>query len=223
MKSASEFIAEWKREQSELRARVVIAPLDPLPRFVAGADAAFGAEDVYAAAVVYDRETQCIVEIATVKRSLEFPYIPGYLSFREGPAVRAALEELSHPFGAILFDGQGLAHPRRCGLATHVGVLLDMPAVGCAKSRLTGTHGNVATKAGASVPLMDGDEVVGAVLRTRDNVNPLYISVGHRVDLASAQALVLACQTKYRMPEPTRNADREVTSFKKQLAAKKRG
>ena len=133
-------VAEWKATQSRLRERMIVAPLEPLPRFVAGADCAFSADKktIFAAAVVYDRETQRIVEVAHATRPAEFPYVPGFLSFREGPAVKQAIGALKHEFGAILFDGQGFAHPRRCGIASHLAIELDRPGVGVGKSRLIG-------------------------------------------------------------------------------------
>lgn len=200
----------WKRIQAEVRAKTIVTPLSPLPRRVAGVDCAFvdAGKTVQAAAVVYDCESATIVEHHTLRVPCLAPYIPGYLSFREAPAIIDVMGKLKTGFGAVLFDGQGIAHPRRCGLAAHVGVLLDVPSVGVAKSRLTGTHADVPTTAGQSVPLMDKDEQIGVVLRTRDNVQPLYVSVGHRVDLPSAVKLVLACRTKYRLPEPTRVADK---------------
>jgi deoxyribonuclease V len=200
----------WRRVQEEVRQRRVEAPLDPLPRFVAGADCAFRKADdrVRAAAVVYDRVEQRAVDQAYVELPCGVPYVPTYLSFREIPALLDALAKLTHSYDAILVDGQGIAHPRRCGLATHLGVLLDLPAVGCAKSRLIGTHDDVPPHAGASVPLMDEADPIGVVLRTRDRVNPLYVSPGHRVDAAAAVALTLACVTRYRLPEPTRRADK---------------
>src|SRR5262249_5509659 len=143
---------------------------DPLPRFVAGADAAFSSDKqtVFAAAVVYDRTEQRIIEIAHATRPAEFPYIPTFLSFREGPAVLEAIRKLRQPFGAICFDGQGFAHPRRCGLASHMSILLDVPGIGVAKSRLIGTFDMPDPAAGASTRLMDQTEQIGLVLRTRD-------------------------------------------------------
>src|SRR5262245_8230681 len=131
-------IENWKAQQTELRKRHIIAPLDPFPRFVAGADAAFSSDKqtVFAAAVIYDRAEQRIIEIAHATRRAEYPYVPTFLSFREGPAVLEAIGKLKHAFGAICFDGQGFAHPRRCGLASHMSILLDVPGVGVAKSRL---------------------------------------------------------------------------------------
>lgn len=212
-----EVVAGWKRQQEELRRRMIVAPLDPLPRFVAGVDGAFSSDKstVFAAAVIYDRVEKRIIEVAHARIKAEFPYIPGFLSFREGPAVLAAIAALKHPFGAICFDGQGYAHPRRCGLASHMAITLDIPGIGVAKSRFIGTYEEPGPKAGSTAALMDGGEQIGAVLRTRDNVNPIFVSVGHRVDLDSAIALAMACTTKYRIPEPTRQADMEVGKLKK--------
>jgi deoxyribonuclease V len=139
-----------------------------------------------------------------VREPTRFPYVPGYLSFREVPAILGALASLDSPPDLILCDGQGLAHPRRFGLACHLGVLTGLPTIGVAKSRLIGTHVEVPQHKGAWVPLLDDDEIIGAVLRTRDGVQPLYVSVGHRVDLSTAIDFVLRCTTRYRLPETTR-------------------
>jgi len=211
-----ELIASWKQTQLAFRAKVIIQPLDPLPRFVAGADAAFSADkkNVLAAAVIYDRIEKRIIEVTHATRPVEFPYIPTFLSFREGPTVLDAVRKLKHEWGVICFDGQGYAHPRRCGIATHLAVTLDRPGIGIGKSRLIGTFAEPATKGGSSSPLMDGPEQIGLVLRTRDEVKPVFISVGHRIDLPSAIQLTLACLGKYRIPEPTRQADIEVAKMK---------
>jgi len=216
----AQLVEGWKQTQNDMRQRMIVQPLEPLPRFVAGADVAFSADKqtVFAAAVVYDRETQTIVDIARAAVPAEVPYIPGFLSFREGPALFQAISRLKHPFGAICCDGQGYAHPRRCGLACHIAITLDIPGIGVGKSRLVGTFDDPPPQAGAATPLMDGDEQIGLVLRTRDNTRPLFVSIGHRVDLESARALVLSCCTKYRIPEPTRQADIEVTRLKRQRA-----
>jgi len=213
-------VQKWKTTQTRLHQRMIVVALEPLPRFVAGADCAFSADKktIFAAAVVYDRDARRIVEVAHATRPAEFPYVPGFLSFREGPAVRQALRALKHGFGAILFDGQGFAHPRRCGLAAHVAIELDAPGVGVGKSRLIGTFAIPALKSGASSQLMDGDEQIGVVLRTQKGVRPVFVSVGHRVDLPSAVNLVLACCTRYRIPEPTRQADIEVAKLKRNSA-----
>jgi deoxyribonuclease V len=140
----SALVAEWKATQRRSRERMIMAPLHPLPRFVAGADCAFsgGKQTIYAAAVVYDRKTRRVIAVAHVARPAEFPYIPTLLSFREGPAIRQAIRGLKHKFGAILFDGQGYAHPRRCGMASHLAIELDEPAIGVGKSRLIGRLGD---------------------------------------------------------------------------------
>jgi deoxyribonuclease V len=216
----SALVQKWKVTQTRLRERIIIAPLEPLPRFVAGADCAFSADKktIFAAAVVYDRETQRVVEVAHAALPAEFPYVPGFLSFREGPAVKHAVRALKHEFGAILFDGQGFAHPRRCGIASHLAIELDQPGIGVGKSRLIGTFENPALKAGAIALLMDSEEQIGAVLRTQKGIRPVFVSVGHRVDLVSAVKLVLACCKRYRIPEPTRQADIEVDKLKRQSA-----
>lgn len=147
-----------------------------------------------------------VAEVVTVERAVTFPYVPGILSFREAPIILAALEKLTITPDLLLVDGQGLAHPRRLGLASHLGLLLDMPAIGCAKSRLIGSHAPVASEAGSWTELTDEGEVVGAALRTKDGVKPLYISIGHKIDLETAVSWVLACCKGYRLPEPTRLA-----------------
>ncbi len=212
----STLVEEWKLTQERLRERMIVAPLKPLPRFVAGADCAFSddKQTIFAAAIVYDREMQRIIEVAHATRPAEFPYVPGFLSFREGPAVLQAVGALRHEFGAILFDGQGFAHPRRCGIASHLAIQLDKPGVGVAKSRLIGTFGKLESDAGATTPLMDDNEQIGFVLRTQKGIRPVFVSIGHRVDLASAIKLVLACCSRYRIPEPTRQADIEVAKLK---------
>jgi deoxyribonuclease V len=148
------------------------------------------------------------VEARVVTTPVSFPYVPGLLSFREAPPLLEALAALEHHPDLLLIDGHGIAHPRRFGVASHLGVLLDVPAIGCAKSRLCGRALDPGLRRGDWTPLVDGDEVIGAVLRTRDAVRPLYVSTGHRVDLAAAIAWVLACGGGYRLPEPCRLAHR---------------
>ena len=140
--------------------------------------------------------------------AVPFPYVPGLLTFREGPVVLAALEQLGTWPDLFLFDGQGIAHPLRVGLAAHLGVLLDRPSIGCAKSRLTGNHAEPGNHVGDWAPLYDGAETIGAVLRTRKSVKPVFVSIGHRVSLATAIEFVLACGRGYRLPETTRWAHR---------------
>jgi deoxyribonuclease V len=217
---ASSLIEQWKETQCRLREQMEVRPLTPLPRFVAGADAAFSFDKktIFAVALVYDREEQRVIEVSHVTRPVEAPYIPGFLSFREGPAVSEAIDKLRHSFGVVCFDGQGYAHPRRCGFASHVSISLGVPGVGVAKSRLIGTYQDPPPEAGASSGLMDRNEQIGLVLRTKAKTAPLFVSIGNRVDLPSAAALVLACCTRYRVPEPTRQADIEVARWKRQIA-----
>jgi deoxyribonuclease V len=216
MSSISHLVEDWKAEQAKRRAMVRTEPLSPLPRFVAGADGAFSADkkSIFVVALVWDREEKRVVEISRVREPLSIPYVPGFLSFREGPAVLKAVRQLKHPFGALCIDGQGVAHPRRCGIACHVGVELDVPTVGVAKSVLVGEFKDPKKKAGSTSPLVHKDEEVGWALRTCDGVRPVFISVGHRVDLSTARDLAMACVIKCRIPEPTRQADIEVARFK---------
>jgi deoxyribonuclease V len=183
-------------------------------RLVAGLDAAFAADRCVAAAVVWDVVERRVVEEAVAWRRLRFPYVPGLLSFREAPALLAALRKLRTDPDALMCDGHGLAHPRRFGIACHVGVITGAPTIGCAKSLLVGSHGIPGPLRGSRVPLFDGEGRVGTVLRTQAGVRPVYVSVGHLIDLRSAEALVLRCATLFRLPEPIRLADRLVARVK---------
>jgi deoxyribonuclease V len=171
-----------------------------------------------AAAVLWDLRERRVVEERTALLELTFPYIPGLLSFREAPAVLAALERLDGEPDALLCDGQGRAHPRRFGLACHVGWLADLPAVGCAKSRLAGRYAEPGRPRGSRSPLADRGERIGTVLRTREGVRPLFVSVGHRIDLDTAERLVLDCCLRHRLPEPIRLADRLAALARRRLA-----
>ncbi len=200
--------------QRELAGRVEgKAPPGFDPGIVAGLDAAFpkGGGECVAAAVAWDVRERRAIEERVVRRPLTFPYVPGLLSFREAPAVLAALAELDTTVEVLLCDGHGLAHPRRFGLACHLGVLTGIPAVGCAKSVLVGAHGEVDSPRGSEGPLEHRGERIGTVLRTRDRVRPVFVSIGHRMDLESAVGLVLACAIGFRLPEPIRRADRLVS------------
>lgn len=196
--------------QRALRQRLVIEDrLGPVQR-VAGVDVGFeeqGATTRAAVAVLSYPDLQ-IVETAIARRPTQFPYVPGLLSFREIPAVLDALEKLSALPDLLLCDGQGIAHPRRLGIATHLGLLVDIPAIGVGKSRLFGTHDPVPEERGAWTPLRDGNEIIGAVLRTKVRVKPLFISPGHRIGLETAITYVMNCTTRYRLPETTRHAHR---------------
>lgn len=185
---------------------------------MAGLDCAFSrdGEQCIAGVVVWDVAAARVVEERIATRPLRFPYVPGLLSFREAPALLAVLRKLRSEPDALLFDGHGYAHPRRFGIACHVGLVADRPSAGCAKSRLVGEHGEPGPARGASRPLFDRGERIGSVLRTREGSRPVYASVGHRMDLATAERLVLACGAGYRLPEPTRLADRLVARAKQE-------
>lgn len=192
--------------QEALRQRVVCTDRLNAVRLVAGADVGFedGGKTTRAAVVVLSFPQLELVEKSIVRRKTRFPYIPGYLSFREAPAVLAALDKLKQKPDLLLCDGQGIAHPRRFGLACHIGVLADIPTIGVAKTRLTGKYREPAPTKGSQAPLIDNGELVGTVLRTRDNVRPLFVSCGHRIGLETAVDYVLKCVTRYRLPETTR-------------------
>jgi len=202
--------AAARRIQDQLRRRVSDAWVERPVRTIAGADVSFPQKDLALAVVVVLRFPDLqLIETAVRTSPCTFPYVPGLLSFREIPALLRAFEALRTEPDVILFDAQGIAHPRRLGLAAHAGLLLDTPAIGCAKSRLYGTHEAPGARRGSASELVaeDGD-VVGAVLRTRSGVRPIYVSVGHRIDLQTAVGFVLASAPKYRIPEPLRLADR---------------
>jgi deoxyribonuclease V len=188
-------------------------------RYVAGVDVSVrrdessGRDMSQAAVVVLSYPDLTLVEAVTARQPTPFPYIPGLLSFREGPALIAAFEMLQLEPDALIFDGMGRAHPRRMGIASHIGLWLEKPTIGCGKTLLTGRHSEPASARGSSADLVDRGEVVGVALRTRDNVKSVYISPGHQIDLASAVELVLRCTTKYRLPEPIRYAHNTAGQF----------
>ncbi|MGG6241394.1 deoxyribonuclease V [Nodosilinea sp. AN01ver1] len=201
--------------QQTLAPQIVLEDRIPNPiRYVAGVDAGFEdeGETTRAAVVVLSFPDLTPVDEVLVRQPTVFPYVPGLLSFREVPAVLEALAQLRTEPDVILCDGQGIAHPRRLGIASHLGLLCDRPTVGVAKSRLVGTHAEVPPDKGSWVPLMDRGEQIGAVLRNRANTKSLYISPGHYTTLETAIDLVLRCTTKYRLPETTRYADRLASS-----------
>jgi deoxyribonuclease V len=194
--------------QNALRSQVVKKGSPRPLRLVGGADVSYAkrAETMYAAVVVLEWPSGRVVEQVTAQRRAEFPYIPGLLSFREAPALLDAFEKLRSKPDVILYDGHGVAHPRGFGIASHLGVLLDVPTIGCAKTRLVGEHAEPGPERGAQTPLVLDGRTIGAVLRTRANVKPVFVSVGHRIGLASAVRIVLEAATRYRLPEPTRLA-----------------
>lgn len=208
--------------QHRLAREVAVTPNRASLRFVAGLDAAFSKDgtNCIAGVVLWDALKHCVIEQHTAVRPVRFPYIPGLLSFREAPALLAALRKLRQIPDVLLCDGQGRAHPRRFGIACHLGVLCDLPAIGCAKSRLIGSHAEVAVARGSHVPLLDEDETIGEVIRTKEGCRPVFVSAGHQVSLAQARKLVLATVIRYRLPEPTRLADRLVARAKRLITEK---
>lgn len=209
-------IAEARKIQDQYKNRVKIVPLGKSPDYIAGVDAAFSDDKIIGVACLYKYPEIVPLEDSCVIEKTAFPYIPGYLSFREGPAIIHALRDLKRKPDMILFDGQGIAHPKRLGIASQIGAILDMPAIGCAKSRLVGEYEEPGRNKGDWSPMTYGGEVVGAVLRTRDGVRPVFVSPGHRIDLKESIEIVLGCTGKYRIPEPLRRADMISKKMKKE-------
>ena len=204
--------------QRQLADRVVPHPPPGFaPRLVGGADVSVGRFERtgYAAIVVLDGRTRAEVDRASARETLTFPYVPGLLSFRELPALERAWAGLATRPDVLILDGQGLAHPRRFGVACHAGVLLDVPTIGCAKSILVGEHGPLAAEAGAQAELVHRGEVVGMAVRLRARVAPVYVSVGHLTDLPTAVAVVRAMGAGYRLPETTRRAHALVNELRR--------
>lgn len=202
-------VAEARELQRKLSRRVVIEDRLAAPvRLVAGVDLSYdkGSPTLYAAVVVLDTVTRAIVESRAVQRKATFPYMPGFLSFRELPPLLEAFALLGRRPDLVICDGQGLAHPRRFGLACHLGLLLDLPSIGCGKTRLIGRHREPGRRRGSSCRLLDNDEVIGRVVRTRTEVKPVYVSVGHRISLDTACRWVLKLARPFRLPEPVRAA-----------------
>ena len=194
--------------QKELRVQLLTDNCVGRVRIVAGVDVGLRKGIARAAIVVLGYPDLNPLEQATAQRQVEFPYVPGLLSFREGPVILDALSKLKNEPDVLIFDGQGIAHPRRMGLATHIGILLDHPTIGCAKSRLCGEYEEPGASKGDWSPLLREGEVIGAVVRTRASVSPVYVSIGHKVDLEQAIHYVLNCCKAYRLPETTRWAHR---------------
>jgi deoxyribonuclease V len=186
-------------------------------RLIAGADISYNrfSSRFYAAVVVLRADDCSVVEVRHAVRESPFPYVPGLLSFREGPALLDAFAQVESPVDAVMFDGQGIAHPRRLGLASHMGLWLKLPSIGCAKSLLIGHYEEPGVKAGSVSPLKDRNEVLGEAVRTKDRINPVYVSAGHRIDLPSSVRLVFQTGRGYRIPEPTRQAHLTVNEIRR--------
>jgi len=202
--------------QMSLAGKVQFRPLKGSPKVVAGIDCAFSkdAQRILAAVVVLRLPDFELVETASAVRKVAFPYIPGLLSFREAPVCVAAVEKLASLPDVFIIDGQGIAHPRRLGLAAHLGLFFDEPTVGCAKSRLTGNFEEPPLEKGGHTFLKAQSETIGAVVRTRSGVKPVFVSVGNKCVLDDAISIVLTCALKYRLPEPTRLAHQAVGKLK---------
>ncbi len=203
--------------QETLADRVETCPFALTPQFIAGADIAFDKESntAYAGVVVLQYPLLEVIHEYTLQDTVTFPYIPGLLSFREAPILLKLFKKISPAPDLILFDGQGIAHPRRLGLASHLGLHLNRPTIGCAKSRLIGTFQEPDTKKGSISRLYDKQsQIIGSVLRTKVGCKPIFVSVGHKIDLDSATQWTLDCTTHYRIPEPTRLAHNLVSKFK---------
>lgn len=202
--------AEATRLQESLRSRVIIpSGRIALPATVVGLDVTYpvGSPLAVAAAVVIDVATLAVLETAVASGEATFPYVPGLLAFREAPLLMAALEKLRHPAELLVCDGYGVAHPRRCGLASHLGVLLDRPSFGVAKTAFIGAGDPPGPDRGDWSDLVDGGEVVGRAVRTQAGVKPVFVSAGHRIGLADCTDLTVRLSGRYRIPEPTRQAD----------------
>lgn len=203
--------------QNDLRKRIIFTNHVKKLEFVAGADVSYNRKDPTLFGVVTLLQLPDFKEVDRGEAVLTttFPYIPGLLTFREAPVLLEAFKKIHIQPDVILFDGQGIAHPRRMGLAAHMGLLLDTPSIGCAKSRFIGQYEPVPNEKGSLSELKDGEETIGVVLRTRESVKPIFVSVGHKVDLNTAVALTLQMVTKYRLPEPTRRAHFLVNQLRK--------
>lgn len=210
MAARSTTLADARAEQLSLRTQIIRVNRFSRIRLVAGVDVGFEQNNRVAcgAVAVLAFPGLELIDSAVARCPVKFPYIPGYLSFRELPVIRRALNRLHEQPDLLLCDGQGIAHPRRIGLASHLGVVCNLPSIGVAKTRLIGEHIEPGMEKGAWSPLLDKGEVIGAVLRTRAGVKPLFISIGHRVNLQTSIKIVLACCTRYRLPETTRAAHR---------------
>lgn len=208
--------AQARHLQNQLASKVQFTPLKKSPKLIAGLDCAFtkDGQKIIAAAVVLKLPDFELLETKSAVRKTTFPYIPGLLSFREAPVCIAAVKKLKHNPDAFIIDGQGVAHPRRLGLAAHLGLFFNKPTIGCAKSRLTGTFKNPQPEKGSCSWLKDNSEIIGAVLRTRTNVKPVFVSVGNKCLLKDAVKITLTCTPKYRLPEPTRLAHQIVSKLR---------
>lgn len=205
--------------QKQLASKTITEDLLGQVNLIAGVDVAYAkhSDIMIAAVVILDAQTLDVIESVTVQGASQFPYISGLFSFRELPILIEAFAKLKRSPDLVVCDGQGYAHPRRFGLACHLGLLFDLPTIGCGKTRLLGSHDEPEQQRGASVPLVDDNEVIGRVLRTQNGIKPVYVSIGHRVSLDTACDWALKLSPKFRLPETTRRADQLVKIELKEL------
>jgi len=208
--------AEAREIQEKLRKRLRLRPPRAPLKTIAAGDVAYSREDdmTYAAFLLFTYPGLTLLESASAKGRASFPYVPGFLTFREAPILLRAFSRLKTRPDLILIDGQGIAHPRFMGIAAHIGLILNLPAIGCAKSRLIGTHEELAPDRGKTVPLLVGDRTAGMVLRTRAGVKPVYVSPGHKMNMETSVKIVLSLCRGYRIPEPMRQAHMFVSKLR---------
>ena len=203
-----------KSLQKDLASKIIVRPLNIENGFIAGVDVSYNKDLGFCSVVVLRYPELEVINVYNAKRTVRFPYIPGFLSFREMPVVLKAFERVREDIFLIFCDGQGIAHPRGFGLASHIGVELNLPSIGCAKSRLVGEYSEPDSSRGSYSPLYYKDKVVGVVLRTRDGVSPVFVSIGNKIDIDSAVRYTLNC-SRTRIPEPLRLAHHFVTEYRK--------
>lgn len=213
-------IRDAKAIQIALRDKVKIIALRKTPQYIASVDAAFTDDEIIAVSCIYKYPELVYIGHETAIEEATFPYVPGYLTFREGPAIIEAIKSLTIKPDLILVDGQGIAHPKGIGIASHIGVLLNIPTIGCAKSRLIGEYKEPGFKKGDWSYLKYNGRAVGAVLRTKENVRPIFVSPGYKIDLKASIEIVLGCTSKYRIPEPLRWADFLSKKMKRECSRK---
>ena len=204
--------------QKELKKKISLKKSFNKVKIVAGADVSYYQNKMIAGVIVFEFPNLKVIERQFFISPINLLYIPGLLTFREGPSLLEALKKIKIEPDVILFDGQGIAHPRRMGIATHLGLFLDKPTIGCAKSRLSGKYTSVGEEKGDYALLKEGEEVLGAVLRTRRKVKPIFVSPGHKIDLSNSIEIVLKCIVKYRLPLPVRKAHVFVNQIRNNLA-----